>query len=189
MFEVVPEERRLLTLYTDAYVIKGSVATRQHRLTDVLNNADLGFLVLEDVIIDEFGSRAEVQRAEFAQVNLDAILFAVSDTPVAPLPELRIPREPQQALISVPPFKVVGYVHLAVERSIRDGLESLTGRFVPVTEATYWSETLGEARTPAVMLAVNHHRAQVFAPYTVHDPWAGMPQAPTDESTEPPPAG
>lgn len=184
----MPEERRNLTLFTDAHVIRGSVATRQHRITDLLNGADSGFLVLEDVVIDEFGSRAEVTRAEFAQVNLDSILFAVSDTPVAPLPELRIPREPQKALVSVPPFKVVGYVHLAIEASMRDGLASLTSRFVPVTDATYWSETIGESSTSAVMLAINHRRAQIFAPYTVVDPWAGIPRA-VEADTEPPAAG
>lgn len=188
MFEVVPEERRNLTLYTDAYVIRGHVATRQHRITDMLNGAETGFLVLEDVVIDEFGSRAEATRAEFAQVNLNSILFAVSDTPVAPLPELRIPREPQKALVSVPPFKVIGYVHLAVEASIRDGLTSLTGRFVPVTDANYWSETIGESRMSAVMLAVNHRRAQIFAPYTVVDPWADIPR-PVIEDPDSPQAG
>jgi hypothetical protein len=188
MFEVVPEERRTLTLYTDSYVVRGYVATRQHRLTDLLNSTDQGFLVLEDVVIDELGSRAEVQRVEFAQVNLDAILFAVSDTPVAPLPELRIPRAPQKALVSVPPYKVVGFVHLAVEANIRDALATLTGRFVPVTEATYWSETVNEPRTEAVMVAVNHRRAQIFAPYVAVDPWADIPK-PTEESPEPPTAG
>jgi hypothetical protein len=186
MFEVVPEERRSVTLYTDSYVVRGTVATRQHRLTDILNTTDQGFLVIEDVVIDEFGSRAEVQRVEFAQVNLDTILFAVSDTPVAPLPELRVPREPQKALVNVPPFKVVGYVHLAVGATIRDGLDGLTGRFVPVTDATYWSETIGEARTSAVMLAVNHRRAHIFAPYVVVDPWADIPRGPV--SDEEPPA-
>jgi hypothetical protein len=189
MFEVVPEERRSMTLYTDSYVIRGSASTRQHRLTDLLNNADQGYVVLEDVVIEEFGSKAEPQRAEFAQVNLDSILFAVSDTPVAPLPELRIPREPQQALVSVPPFKVVGFVHLSVEAGIRDGLASLTGRFVPVTDATYWSETIGEPRQSAIMLAVNHRRAQIFAPYFVVDPWAGMPTGPAAQESDSPEAG
>jgi len=188
MFEVAPEERRSVTFYTDSYVVRGHVSTRQHRISDLLNSADSGFLVLEDVVIDEFGSRAEVTRSEFAQVNLDTILFAVSDTPVAPLPELRIPREPQKALVSVPPFKVVGFVHLAVEATMRDGLASLTGRFVPVTDATYWSETIGEARSSAVMLAVNHRRAQIFAPYTVADPWADVPR-PIADDEGPPAAG
>ena len=188
MFEVVPEERRQLTLYTDSYVVRGEIATRHHRISDLLNTADEGFIVLEDVTIDEFGSRAEVIRAEFAQVNLDTILFAVTDTPVAPLPELRIPRVPQKALVSVPPFKVVGYVHLAVDSGIRDGLSSLTGRFVPVTDAMYWSETIGESRTAAVMLAVNHRRAQIFAPYVVVDPWADIPRGPAHDA-EPPAVG
>jgi hypothetical protein len=188
MFEVSQGEPRSLTLYTDSAVVKGTITSRQHRVTDLLNGAEEGFLVLEGVTIDEWGSRSEVLRVDFAQVNLDAVLFAVSDTPVAPLPELRIPRTPQKALISVPPFRVVGLVHLAADGDLRHGLSNLTGRFVPVTDATYWSETLAEPRTAAVMVAVNHRRAQIFAPYQVADPWAGLGPARSDEG-EPPEAG
>lgn len=174
MFELSQGEPRNLTLYTDAAVIKGTITSRQHRITDLLNGAEEGFLVLEQVTIDEWGSRSEVVRVDYAQINLDAVLFAVSDTPVAPLPELRIPRAPQKALISVPPFRVAGLIHLAVDGDLRHGLSNLTGRFVPVTDATYWSETLSEPRTSVVMVAVNHRRAQIFAPYQVVDPWAGL---------------
>ena len=37
-----------LTLFTDAFVIKGTVRTRQGRITDVLNTAEDDFIVLED---------------------------------------------------------------------------------------------------------------------------------------------
>ena len=60
------------------------------------------------------------------------------------------------------------------ERSLRDALSELTGHFLPVTDATYWSDSLGEARTQAELLAVNHERAQILAPHRVSDPWAGL---------------
>ena len=41
-----------LTLYTDSFVIKGQIRTRQARITDILNHADEDFLVLSDVVID-----------------------------------------------------------------------------------------------------------------------------------------
>src|SRR5688572_4082425 len=95
-----------LTLYTDAFVIRGMLATRQRRITDMLNTADERFLVLSDVSSDEFGTRGETIRAEFAQVNLASVLFAVAESPVEPAPEMRTPKIAEQALISVPPFKV-----------------------------------------------------------------------------------
>lgn len=173
-----------LTLYTDAFIIRGSLVTRQRRVTDMLNMADERFLVLADVTTDEFGSRGDQMRAEFAQVNLASVLFAVVNEPVAPAPELRTPKIAEEALISIPPFKVTGFIHLMPERSLRNALSELTGNFLPVTDAAYWSDVLAEARTQAALLAVNHERAQILAPYRASDPWVGLDSTP---STEPPP--
>ncbi len=180
-----PPQSMALTLYTDAFVIRGSVASRQRRITDLLNVAEDRFLVLSDVSSDEFGTRGETIRAEFAQVNLASVLFAVADSPVEPAPELRTPKIIEEALISVPPFKVTGRIHLLPERSLRDALSELTGHFLPVTEATFWSDVLGEPRTTASLVAVNHQRAQIMAPHEVVDPWAGLD--PGAKRPEPPP--
>jgi hypothetical protein len=173
-----------LTLYTDSFVIRGTLSTRQRRVTDMLNLAEERFLVLSDVTTDEFGSRGDQLRAEFAQVNLASVLFAVVNEEVAPAPELRTPKIAEEALISVPPFKVTGFIHLLPERSLRNALSELTGHFLPVTDAAYWSDTLNEARTTATLLAVNHERAQILAPYRVSDPWVGLDTAPR---ADPPP--
>lgn len=159
------EQRTQLTVYTDAYVVRGSIATRQRRVTDILNLAEEGFIVLEDALLEEFGHRSRGLSAPFAQVNLGAVLFAVADTLVEPVPELRTPKVTQSALISIPPFTVTGQVHLLAERDLRVALGELTGRFVPVTEAAFWSDSAGEPRTTATMVAVNHARAQILAPY------------------------
>lgn len=184
-----------LTLYTDAFIIRGTLVTRQRRITDILNTADERFLVLADVTSDEFGSRGETVRAEYAQVNLGSVLFAVANATVEAAPELRTPKTPEQALISVPPFKVTGDIHLMQGRDLREGLGELTGRFLPVTDAAYWSDVLGEARQTAAMVAVNHERAQILAPHRVADPWADVEPsgagasgtANAGSSAEPPP--
>jgi hypothetical protein len=181
---IAGEEQRVgLTLYTDAYVVRGQINTRQRRITDILNQTDAEFLVLTDVVLDEFGSRSVGAKAEFAQINLSAVLFAVADSPVEAVPELRTPKIPEQALISIPPFKITGRIHLLPERDLRDALEELTGRFLPVTDATYWSETVGEARTPAGLIAFNHARAQILAPHREVDPWAGISRGPSEAAT------
>lgn len=166
-----------LTLYTDAFIIRGTIMTRQRRITDILNNAEDGFLVLGDVNSDEFGTRGETIRAEFAQVNLAAVLFAVADTTVETSPELRTPKVSEEAVISVPPFKVTGSIYLMPGHGLREALTELSGTFVPVTGAAYWSDVLGEARQTAQIVAVNRSRAQILAPHRVVDPWADVSQA------------
>jgi hypothetical protein len=174
-----------LVLYTDAFIIRGSILTRQRRITDILNMADDRFLVLGGVTSDEFGSRGETIRAEYAQVNLASVLFAVADTTVETPPEMRMPKTPAQALISVPPFKVTGDIHVMQGHDLRAALTELTGKFLPVTDAAYWSDVLGEARQTAAIVAVNHERAQILAPHTLVDPWAGLgPSTAVDSATD-----
>ena len=163
-----------LTLYTDAFVIRGTVRTRQRRITDILNHADEPFLVVSNATVDEYGAHSIAVRTDYAQVNLAAVLFAVSETTIDVRPDLRTPKVPEMALISIPPFKITGRIHLMPERDLHEALAELTGAFIPVTDATYWSDTVGEARLTAPMVAFNHSRAQILAPHQAVDPWTGL---------------
>jgi hypothetical protein len=87
-------------------------------------------------------------------------------------------------MISIPPFKITGRIYLLPERDLHEALSELTGAFVPVTDATYWSDTIGEARATAPMIAFNHSRAQILAPHTEVDPWAGVNRGDTPPGTE-----
>src|SRR5919202_752623 len=91
-------------LYTDTYKLRGTLRTRTRRLTDVLNDEDSQFLVLEDVTFEELGSGTTVHRAPYAQVNLSTVLFGVSTEEVEPRPEMKTLKVAQEALISLPPF-------------------------------------------------------------------------------------
>jgi hypothetical protein len=166
-----------LTLFTDAFQIRGTAQTRQRRVTDVLNRAEDPFLVLADVVFDEYGTRGQPIHADYAQVNLASVLFVVSEETIEPMPELRTPKMAEPAIISIPPFKVTGRIHLLPERSLREALSELHGEFVPVTDATYWSDTLGEARTTVPLVVVNHALAQILAPHRELNPWAGLDDA------------
>src|SRR5688572_24852722 len=115
-----------LTLYTDAYVIRGSMRTRQRRITDILNGAEHDFIVLSEVVMDEYGSREIAVRAEFAQVNLSAVLFAVGDSSVEAVPEPQTPTDAERAMVSIPPFRIAGRIHLP---DIREAVGELVGRF------------------------------------------------------------
>ncbi len=176
MFPTFTEIGRVeLTLYTDSLITRGWVRTRQHRVTDILNLAEDPFLILEDISVDEIGDRGSPIRADVAQINLDSVLFAVANVPVEPSPELRTPKRPAEVILSVPPFRVTGKVHLmADEPSLRDALKELNMRFIPVTDAVYWSDRLGEARTSALLVAVNQRRTQILAQHQEVDPWVGL---------------
>ena len=77
--------------------------------------------------------------------------------------------------MSVPPFRITGTIHLLPnETGLREALSELQGRFIPVTDATYWSDRLGEARRTALLVAVNHRRTQIMAQHQEADPWAGL---------------
>jgi hypothetical protein len=176
MFAAFNEAQRLeLTLYTDALITRGFVRSHQHRVTDILNLAEDPFLILEDVTVDEYGARGAPIQAAYAQINLDSVLFAVATTPVEPVPELRTPKVQEVAIVSVPPFKVTGTMHLLpTEGNIKHALQELHGRFLPITNATFWSDQVGEARQSAILVAINHRRAHILAPHKEVDPWAGL---------------
>ena len=186
-----PRHPVALTLVTDAFVVRGTLLTRQRRITDMLNVADEDFLVLVQATFDEFGTRRRSRSAaDFAQVNLGSVLFGVADDPVEPTPELRTPKVTERALISIPPFKVTGHIHLMPERSLRQALGELLGRFIPVTDAAYWSDRLGEARATARIVAVNHAAGPHPGRRTARvDPWAGarQPASPRRRPTRRPP--
>jgi len=184
-----------ISLVTDAFIVRGTIQTRHRRITDMLNMAEHEFLVLEQATFDEFGSTGIAIQTDFAQVNLGAVLFGVADEPVDVTPELRVPKVSQRALISIPPFTVTGHIHLMPERDLHEALDELMGRFIPVTEAVYWSDRVGEARATALVVAVNHNRAQIQAPHREVDPWAGLDRSggtgassasPTTEAAAPP---
>jgi hypothetical protein len=189
MFEGIGGAQQVvgLTLYTDAFLIRGNLETRQRRVTDMLNLADERFLVLADVTFDEFGPRGASVKAEFAQVNLDSVLFALAEDTVEAAPELRTPKVPELALISIPPFKITGEIHLLPERTLREALTELTGHYLPVTNGVFWSDTLGEARQTSPLVAVNHARAQILAPHRELDPWAGLDTSSSGAVTDSPP--
>ncbi len=168
-------DRVELTLYTDALITRGWVQTRQRRVTDILNRAEAPFLILEDVTVEELGDRGQPIRADVAQVNLDSVLFAVADDVVEPSAELRTAKNPAQAIVSVPPFRITGTIHLLPgEPSLRDALSELSATFIPITDATFWSDRLGEGRRSALLVAVNHRRTQILAQHQEQDPWAGL---------------
>ena len=164
-----------LTLYTDAFVIRGTLVTRQRRVTRHPEHRR-GSVPRARRRDDRTSSGRAARRSgpSSPRSTSHAVLFAVADTKLDTPPELRTPKVAEQALISVPPFKVTGSIYLMPGHDLREALAELTGKFVPVTSAAYWSDVLGEARQTAELVAVNHDRAQILAPHVIVDPWADL---------------
>ena len=94
------------------------------------------FLVLSRHGLRRVRDRGTPVRAEFAQVNLGAVLFAVADDDGRAVgPTCGRPKVAEQALISIPPFKVTGRIHLLPERDLREALSELDRPVHPVTDA------------------------------------------------------
>ena len=163
-----------LTLYTDSFIIRGTIQTRYKRVTDVLSRPRAPFPRADRRERRRIRLTLAGHPDRIAQVNLATVLFAVSEVQVDPTPELRRIKVPEHALISIPPFRISGRIHLLPERTLAEALGELDARFVPVTEATFWSDTVGEARQTVALLAFNQARAQVLAPFRVVDPWEGL---------------
>src|SRR4030095_7186227 len=98
----------------------------------------------------------------------------VSNEPGEPSESLRTAKVAEQAMISVPPFRIIGRIHLLPNRELSEALSEISGRFVPVTEATYWSDIVAEARKSTEFLAFTRTRAHIRAPHREVDPWAGL---------------
>jgi hypothetical protein len=108
---------------------------------------------------------------------------------VEPVRELRTPKVRERALLSIPPFRIVGNVHLRPGRGLRASLAELGGAFIPVTDATFMADRVGVARQTVAFAAINLARVQVLAPSREVEPLAGPPRLPLEPLPEPPPAG
>jgi hypothetical protein len=163
-----------VTVYTDAYVVRGSVTAGQGSLADIFDSAEDDVVLLSDVTLDEYGSRTGAVRTEFAQINVATVLFAVAGTSRDAGEEVLTATAPDQILVSIPPFRIIGRLEGSGAGGLREAVQGLRGRFVEVVDAVYSSELAAEARTPASRLAVNRARAHAIAPHREVDPWAGL---------------
>jgi hypothetical protein len=160
-------------LFTDRYVVRGRIATTREGLVDTLNKAG-DFVWVEDVFFDEYDSREGVGQARYAQVNLGLVVLASLDERAEPAAEASASTTRDQVLIAVGPYRLTGRLDLRNDQDLRRGVEGLKSRFVQVSEAVFWSESLNEPRSRVPLVAFNHERAHVIAPFEERDVWAGV---------------
>jgi hypothetical protein len=153
-----------LTVVTRDLIIHGSLKTRLRRLTDVMNEPDMDHLVLFDATFLEVGSRRVVAGSSVAQVQLGELLFVHTSGPTESGQEMRTPKQPIRATLLAPPFTIEGSIHLPLEEALQQAVDSLSGRFIPVTSARYSAYGMAESPNSVDLLVVNRMRAHVAIP-------------------------
>jgi len=96
---VAPDHR-----WTAHLIIQGTLHTRLHRLTDVLNEPDAEHLVLFDATFMEVGSRRVIAGPSVAQIQLADLLFAHVEGPTESETEMRMPKQAVRTVLLAPPF-------------------------------------------------------------------------------------
>ncbi|MGA3030486.1 MAG: hypothetical protein ABSE58_07085 [Candidatus Limnocylindrales bacterium] len=162
-----PPQELPLTVVTAQLIIQGTLRTRVHRLTDVVNEPDATHLVLFDARFMELGSRRVVAGPGVSQVQLSDVLFVHSSGPSEAGGETRTPKQAVKAILLAPPFTIEGLIHLPYESELHQALDAFGDRFVPVTAARYWAYSVAESPNDVDFLVVNRARAHVAVPATV----------------------
>ena len=67
-------------------------------------------------------------------------------------------------LISLPPFAITGYLHLAKQADIRTALRHLTKTFIPISETRAAYIPNPSIKWASEVIIVNRKRAQIFWP-------------------------
>jgi hypothetical protein len=150
-----------LDVYTAAYRVSGTVATRFSRVADILNQSAGSHLVLDHATISEYDDPTATLGAQEVYVALDEILFAIAATEGEARPEMRIPKRPVKAQFAIPPFRLTGTVHIAQGSRPADGLLSATDRFLAMTEVTITAAPHPELGRSAPAVAVQRRRTQI----------------------------
>jgi hypothetical protein len=153
-----------LTLVAETLIVQGRVRSRFRRLSDLMNDPDSTHVVMIDATFMEIGTRRVMAEAAAARIATDSILFAHSTTPTPGSPELRQPRRGVSATLLLPPYTIEGKVHLPYESELTMALAVYEGRFLPITQARYWAELLGEEPRQADLLMVNHALTHIAIP-------------------------
>jgi hypothetical protein len=150
-------------VYTDAYRVAGTVETRFSRVAEILNQLTGAHLAIEAATITEYSDPGGSRVAPSALVAVDSILvMIVSGLDGGTSAEMRVPKRPVRAELSLPPLRITGRIHVAEGSRPIDGLLNMPDRFVAMTDASLTSGAHAELERTASVLAVRRDRAQVL---------------------------
>jgi hypothetical protein len=150
-------------LFTAAYRVAGTIRTPFRRVAELLNQLPGAHLAIANATITEHGAPQAVQRATTALVTVDEVLVLVAPGLVGESSaEMRIQKHPAHAVLSIPPLRLEGSIHVPIGSEPADGLLNVPDRFMPMTDVS-----LSSAIHPALdgsfpILALRRDRAHVI---------------------------
>jgi hypothetical protein len=150
-------------LFTDAYRVSGTMLTRFSRVTDIVNLQQTTHIAVEDATVTEYGDPGGGIPVPHVLVSIDELLFViVAETEADARPEMRIAKRPVRAQVALPPFRLLGTVHVAQGSRPADGLLNVSDRFVPMTDVTVTSSAHPEIGLAAPAVALQRAMAHVI---------------------------
>jgi hypothetical protein len=165
-------------------IVQGTILTRVKRLTDLVNEADLSQLILQNARFMELGSRQVIAEGQAVHVPVGEILFIHASSPTESDAAMRIPKQPIPATLLLPPFTIEGTIYLAYESELRIALSAHMDRFMAVTNARYWTDGQAESPRTVDLMAVQHAKAHIGVAADV--PWSSEAEpASPDEAPNP----
>lgn len=150
-------------IYTSAYRITGTIHTPFRRVAEILNQLPSAHVTIDDASIVEHAAPGAPTPTGTAHVAVDEILAMVApDLAGQPRAEMRIRKAPATAILSMPPLRLSGTVHVPVGSRPIDGFVNVGERFVPMTDARLSSAAYPALDREVPILAVRRDRAQVM---------------------------
>jgi hypothetical protein len=155
-----------IELYTMVYKVEGVFQPLGDLLEDI-NSPERACFYMSDLTFTPLdpGSRLpplSVPEAGFSK--RDVLLVCFKDENV--VDELHLLRRVERLIVYTPAFALRGNMHLGVEQHIRDMLDTMRGRFQPMTEVTLFPliDTQVDIPRAQSILLLNTDLVQVYYP-------------------------
>lgn len=148
------EELEPIELYTPAALMTGAVAPNGQRMSDLLN--DSATIRVRGLVQTPFVNDLAVQDGaeEWQSVRVDDVLLVMPPEHVSPR-QKRIHRRQHRVRMTVGDFEVTGNLHGPPGASIEQYVARAGVKFLPVTQATAYSNTETAWERVAPVLLVN----------------------------------
>lgn len=150
-------------LFTAAYRVAGTIHTPFRRVAELLNQLPGAHVAVENATITEHGDTGAGERVGSALVTVDEVLVLVAPGLAGESSaEMRILKNPAHAVLSIPPLRLEGTIHVPVGSRPADGLLNVPDRFVPMTDASLTFASLPALDRTIPILAMRRDRAHVI---------------------------
>jgi len=173
MEEMGRQSTMKLEMLTVDHHLVGYVTTGARRFSTWLNLDDLPTITMDNVTLRSlWNPESAVVSLAFVVVNREAILAAIPrEAPTVPLgkdPERRplehVKKIRHEVVVSLAPFALRGYMHLAKEADLRRALSTFTDSFMPVTEARVVYTPNPQLLWEGDVVLINRSKAQLYWP-------------------------